>query len=217
MRNRNKQTRCYVPVDCCSFQVLHKFRLLYLYFTTNISMTTVAELIKQIADARKSFIDVASMFSESSSKWKVTAETWCATEITEHLFWAEQGGVLGMWKSLCAHREGKSNWQGDTPHKGLPIEEIVNKTWKEKETVPVVAAPRLGGPIVFWIVSLHDLQNNLDEFAKELTDRDLEIMTQPHPISGPLNVHQRLEFLRFHLKRHQRQLEEIRSQPVFRD
>ncbi|MFM7671814.1 MAG: hypothetical protein ACKO6Q_04400 [Bacteroidota bacterium] len=32
----------------------------------------------------------------------------------------------------------------------------------------------------------------------------------PHPLSGPLNVYQRLEFLRYHMERHQRQIEGIR-------
>jgi hypothetical protein len=174
-------------------------------------MTKVEQLVRQIAEARKAFIAEASVFSESSSKWKATSESWCATEVTEHLFWAEQGGVLGMWKSLYAHREGKPISQDEFPYKGLTIEDIVSRTWKEKETVPPVAAPRLGGPIAFWIISLEDLQNNLNALASELTDDDLEIITQPHPISGPLNMGQRLEFLRFHLNRHQKQLSQIRT------
>ena len=172
-------------------------------------MPTTSQLISEIADARKAFIDEVSVFSESDSKWKAAPETWCATEITEHLFWAEQGGVLGMWKALHTHRQGKSVWEGEEIYKGLPIEEIINRTWKEKETVPAVAAPRMSGPIKFWIISLAGLQQQLDELAKELTDADLKIMTYPHPISGPLNMRQRFEFLRFHLNRHEEQLKEI--------
>jgi hypothetical protein len=172
-------------------------------------MATVEELTRQVAEARQAFIAQANLFSEHSSKWKASPENWCATEITEHLFWAEQGGLLGMWKSLHGHREGKPVWPGANPHKDLTIEEIVNKTWEEKEIVPPIAAPRIGGPIAFWIISLNDLQNNLNALAKELTDDELQIMTQPHPISGPLNMHQRFEFLRFHLNRHEKQLKEI--------
>jgi hypothetical protein len=172
-------------------------------------MATVEQLARQIAEARKTFLAQANLFSEPASKWKSSPETWCATQIVEHLFWAEQGGLLGMWKSLNGHREGKTVWQVENPHSGLTIEEIITKTWKEKEVVPAIAAPRMGGPIAFWIISLNSLQNNLDKLAKELTGDDLEIMTQPHPISGPLNMHQRFEFLRFHLNRHEKQLKEI--------
>src|SRR5215471_5254614 len=172
-------------------------------------MATTQQLVSLVSDARQSFVASANLFSEHTSKLKATPETWCATEIVEHLFWAEQGGVLGMWKSLNAHQEGKTVWQGETPHRGLTIEEIIAKTWKEKEIVPAIAAPRMGGPITFWIISLNCLQNNLGELAKELEDDDLQIMTQPHPISGPLNMHQRFEFLRFHLNRHEKQLKDI--------
>jgi hypothetical protein len=172
-------------------------------------MPTKTELIRQIADARKSFIDEVSVFSESLSKWKAAPESWSATEITEHLFWAEQGGILGMWKSLLADREGKKVWEGEEIHKGLSIEQVISKTWQPKEIVPAVAAPRLGGPISFWIISLAGLQEQLDVLAIELDDSDLKIMTPPHPISGPLNIQQRFEFLRFHLDRHQNQVKEI--------
>jgi hypothetical protein len=172
-------------------------------------MAAVQQLARQVAEARRNLIAQANLFSEYSSKWKATPENWCATEIVEHLFWAEQGGVLGMWKSLDAHREGRALWHGESPHNGLTIAEIVSRTWKEKEIVPSIAAPRMSGPIAFWIISLNGLQHNLDSLAKELTDDDLKIMTQPHPISGPLNMHQRFEFLRFHLNRHEKQLKEI--------
>jgi len=175
-------------------------------------MPTTAQLIGQIADARKAFIDEVNVFSEPLSKWKASPESWCVTEITEHLYWAEQGGVLGMWKALHAHREGRPVWDGDVPHKDLPIEEIINRTWKPKEIVPPVAAPRQGGPIAFWIISLAGLQEQLNGLVKELTNSDLKIMTYPHPISGPLNMQQRLEFLRFHLNRHSHQVNEIYKQ-----
>ena len=170
------------------------------------------ELLKKITGARKLFIDEVSKFSEPLSKWKATPESWCATEITEHLFWAEQGGILGMWKSLLASREGKTVWEGEEIHKGLSIEQVVSKTWKIKEIVPAVASPRMGGPIHFWITSLAGLQEQLDALGKELNGDDLRIMTQPHPISGPLNMQQRLEFLCFHLERHFNQLKEIHQQ-----
>lgn len=177
-------------------------------------MATTEQLIEQIAEARKKFIDEVNVFSESLSKWKSSPESWCVTEITEHLFWAEQGGTLTMWKALHAQREGKSVWEGDAPHKDLAIEEIINRTWKEKEIVPPIAAPRLGGPIKFWTLSLAGLQQELDGLSKELRNDDLKIMTHPHPISGPLNIQQRLEFLRFHLDRHKMQVKEIYGQLI---
>ncbi len=42
-----------------------------------------------------------------------------------------------------------------------------------------------------------------------------EQIIYPHIISGPLNVYQRMEFLRFHLERHQRQIENIKGHAGF--
>jgi hypothetical protein len=40
---------------------------------------------------------------------------------------------------------------------------------------------------------------------------DPEAIIYPHPISGPLNVKQRMEFLRFHMERHIHQIERIKK------
>lgn len=166
----------------------------------------VKKLIEAIAIARKNYLEIANTFNQNQAEWKPSPEVWNAVEITEHLFWAEQGGIFGMWKTIQAHKEGKPGWEGDAVHAGLEIEEIIAKTWKEKEIVPAVAAPRLGGTLAFWTASLHSLQGVLEEFADELSDDALEIMAHPHPISGAMNIRQRLEFIRFHIERHRGQL-----------
>jgi hypothetical protein len=44
---------------------------------------------------------------------------------------------------------------------------------------------------------------------------DPEKVIYPHPISGPLNVLQRMQFLRFHMERHQKQVEQLKYHPQF--
>ncbi len=150
--------------------------------------------------------------TDEQANWKPADDVWNAVDITEHLFWAEQGGILGMWKVLRAKQEGKPVWEGERIHQGLSIEEIVARTWQPKEKVPAVAAPRLGGPVGFWVVSLAGLQQPLENFCSELVNEDLEAIIHPHPISGPLDIRQRLEFLRFHIDRHRHQVAALRQQ-----
>lgn len=169
-------------------------------------MSQANQLIRDIALARAQYLKVLTPFSESQAQWQPSPEVWNAVAITEHLFWAEQGGLLGMWKTLHAQRVGQRVWEGEAPHSGLPIEAIIDLTWKAKEQVPAVAAPRMGGPLAFWTGALSGLQVQLEHFAQELRDEDLSIMAHPHPISGPLDLRQRLEFLRFHLDRHRGQV-----------
>jgi len=70
-------------------------------------MPTTSQLISEIADARKAFIDEVSVFSESDSKWKAAPETWCATEIKAFL----------LKKSLTEHGTKKKLYR-QLPHLG---------------------------------------------------------------------------------------------------
>lgn len=178
-------------------------------------MSKLTNLLQQVATARNEFIDATKGLSQIQSVFKPTPESWCITENVEHMFWAEHGGINGMWKTLEAFRNNKPIFAGEPIHHGLPIEQIIEKTWKEKELVPEVARPRLGGPLLFWTISLQNLQELLVGLAKALEGHDLEKIIHPHPISGPLNVIQRFEFLRFHLNRHQKQVENIKAHPDF--
>jgi hypothetical protein len=169
-------------------------------------MTTVEKLIQEISIARYSFIDLLKPFSEVQAQWKPSPETWSMAEITEHLFWAEQGGILGMWKTLHAIRDGKSVRTYESDHKEMSIEKIIELTWQAKEKVPDIAAPRMGGPLGFWSDSLISLQSILEAFGHDLKDHELRIQAHPHPISGAMDFQQRLEFLRFHINRHREQV-----------
>lgn len=169
-------------------------------------MKTIQKLVEEVATARSLFLDQLVNVSEVQALWKSEPEVWNIVEITEHLFWAEQAGIFGMWKTLYAIRDGRIARTYDSPHQDMPIEQIINLTWKAKENVPAVAVPRLGGPLAFWKQSLNSLQDVLNGFGQELHENELRIQAQPHPISGPLDFHQRFEFLRFHIDRHREQV-----------
>jgi hypothetical protein len=175
-------------------------------------MSKVKKLINEISNSRKKYLLLVSSFSEDEGKWKPSPEEWNMTEITEHLFWAEQGGILGMWKTIDGIREGKIERKYDSIHKDMPVEQIVALTWKDKEQVPAVAAPRLSGPLSFWCASLASLQQVLEAFGDNLREDELRLQAHPHPISGEIDFQQRLEFLRFHLDRHQKQVARLISE-----
>ncbi len=165
----------------------------------------VEELISAVSIARKKYIEQIGHCTQEQSQRKPTPELWNIVEITEHLFWAEQGGILGMWKSILAIREGKMERKYDSIHKDMSIEQIIELTWQPKEKVPAIAAPRLGGPLSFWCTSLSSLQGVLETFGCQLKENELRLQAHPHPISGPMDFQQRLEFLTFHLDRHRGQ------------
>ncbi|MEJ7681700.1 MAG: hypothetical protein WKG06_28410 [Segetibacter sp.] len=59
-----------------------------------------------------------------------------------------------MWKAIQGIKTGKPVFTGEDVHRGLSIEEIIEKTWQPKEQVPESAKPRWGGPIQYWINAL---------------------------------------------------------------
>ena len=163
------------------------------------------QLISAVKDARRSYLDAIQDASEGQAIWKPSDDVWNLVDITEHLYWAEHGGILGMWKTLYAIRSGKVERTLEGKHKELSVAEIVKRTWQSKEKVPAVAAPRMGGTLIFWREALASLQAPLDRFGEDLLPDELRLQAHPHPISGPLDFHQRLEFLAFHLQRHEGQ------------
>lgn len=169
-------------------------------------MTQVQLLIDAISKARAEYLSEVNSLSSYQISHKVSDEVWNAIEITEHLYWAEQNGLVALYKTIQAKEEGKSVWEGEPVNKGLPIEVIIDRTWKTKEIVPASAAPRVGGPIDLWTNYLKSLDVPLHGLANKLTDEYLDVMTFPHPISGPFDIRQRLEFLRFHINRHRVQV-----------
>ncbi len=170
------------------------------------------ELLQSVGTARNRYIQYVQQLTEEQAQWKPDPETWSAVENTEHLYWAEHGGIWGMWKILQAKRDGKPPvYAGELIHRGLSIEEIIARTWQPKEKVPPIAAPRMGGSVAFWLAALESLQQPLTKLNQELADEDFEAIIHPHPISGPLDIGQRFEFLRFHIDRHRNQVTNLRE------
>lgn len=154
--------------------------------------------------------------SEEQGAWRPSTDSWNAVEVTEHLYWAEHGSILGMWKTLYAIRSSKMDRVFESKNQNLSVEEIIKRTWQEKEQVPAIAAPRMGGTLVFWCNALESLQPLLESFGRDLQPEELRVQAHPHPISGPMDFHQRLEFLAFHLKRHEAQVANLINNSITR-
>ena len=175
----------------------------------------IASLVKHIKSARNQLIDSVKGLSHLQANYKPSVESWSVLQIVEHLVWAEKGGICGMFKAIEGVKSNQPVWSGASTNHGLTIEQIVDKTWQTKEKVPEVAAPRWGGSMPFWISSLENCQSLLTTLEEHCTGVNLETTIYPHPISGPLNIIQRLEFLRFHMERHLEQIERVKKHHEF--
>src|SRR5687768_14095301 len=135
-------------------------------------MRKLEQLIDQVAQARNNFIVAASGLTPSQASFKPSPDVWSVADNVEHMVWAEQGGVNGMWKAMLALKNNTPVWQGEAIHHGLPIEEIIEKTWQPKEQVPENAKPRWGGPLEYWVASLQACQYVLEALAQAMQGLD---------------------------------------------
>jgi len=178
-------------------------------------MSDLDRLVQEVRSARQRYLAVVRPLTRTRSLFRPEPGAWTAAENTEHLVRAEQGGIYAMWRAVEGAEAGEPTWEGAVPHQGKSIERIVAETWKEKEEVPPQAAPAWGGAARYWISALESNDGLLDVLARSLAAHDLESIHYPHPISGPLDMRQRLKFLRFHLDRHREQVEAITRHPDF--
>ncbi len=178
-------------------------------------MDSSANLVEVVEQSRNEFLASVAHLTFAQATFQSDPDSWSILAITEHIVRAEQSGVMGMWKALDGIRKGEPVWSGEPVHRGLSIEEVIARTWQPKEKVPDIAVPIWGGSLRYWIAMLKAQRFLLQELVDALDGYDLETILFPHPISGPLDVRQQLEFLRFHLDRHRAQVEQVQSHPNF--
>lgn len=178
-------------------------------------MTEVDRLIAGVERARAAYLARAEALTPEQGSFAPQTGAWCIAEITEHLYHAEFGGLNLIWRAADGIARGEPVWTGDHVNRGLHIEEVVRRTWREREEAPASAVPRMGGPLAFWTSALRSCTPLLAQLGTRLADLPLDDTIYPHVISGPLDARQRLQFLAFHLERHRGQVEQILSHPRF--
>jgi hypothetical protein len=178
-------------------------------------MSKIDSLLHQIQEARQCFIQNISGITHTQAVFKIAPDIWSIVENAEHIVWAEKIGICRMWMAVEDFKKNPTVLAYAPIHDGLSIEAIIEKTWQSKEQAPEVAKPHWGGTLDFWIAALKTHQPLLEALGKTLIDLDLEQIIFPHPISGPMNIVQRLEFLSFHLDRHHQQINNIKQDSNF--
>lgn len=166
-------------------------------------------LIARTQLERSRLLDLVRPLTNLQAEYKPAPETWSINEHLEHLVLAEVSGTSKIWAAAEGIRTEKPVWTGHHTNRGLSIEEIVARTWKSKEIAPPIATPHIGGPLSYWTEYLSLAGHLLDRLAPLLEDLDPETVVFPHFLCGPLDAAQRIDFLRFHILRHRRQIETL--------
>jgi hypothetical protein len=82
------------------------------------------------------------------------------------------------------------------------------------EIESLIATPHNGGPVEFWRSAFLSVTPVLAQLGKRLQGQPLQEIVFPHYLMGPLDGRQRLEFLRWHMDWHIKQINS-RGDPSF--
>lgn len=182
--------------------------------TTTVATPDAGRLrqkLGEIRDVRSRVLAEIRGLSTEQGAWREREGEWSLQEVIEHLVLAERGGFDLIWHAAEAFRAGTPVWTGVSENAGRSIEEIIERTWRPKETAPPSATPEGKWSLQSWAVHLEGCDFLLERLATHLDGLPLEQIIYPHFLSGPLDALQRLDFIRFHMEYHLPQVERIKA------
>ena len=163
---------------------------------------TVNALLEEIRASREKILKEVNTLSATDAARRVTPGTWSVQDVLEHLVLAERVGFDFIYTAAEKFRAGEPVWAGVSSNEGLTIEKIIENTWQEKEKAPDSATPTGKYSAGVWAAHLRNCDDLLENLLPILDGLPLNEVVYPHFLCGPLNVIQRLEFIRFHIDRH---------------
>jgi hypothetical protein len=173
------------------------------------TMEDIAQLIAAATTARSRLLERVRGLSTAQGAFKADSAEWSIAENVEHLVLAAQGSINRVWAAAEGVRHGQRVWAGEPVHRGKSIEQIVAETWAPRQQAPDIATPRRRGPLAYWIVAIQCNQPLLEALPAALAQLDPAEVITPHPVSGPWDARQWLEFVQFHLDLHRQQIEGV--------
>ncbi|KPD00074.1 DinB superfamily protein [Geobacillus sp. BCO2] len=152
---------------------------------------------------RQQLINSVSELSDEQLNTRMAEGSWTIAQVLEHLYLIETS-IAAMIAHTVKHGESQ-------PVEEKPIHLTVDRSKK-------VEAPDFARPSDRFF-SWHELKEKLRQSRQRLRQiveqtplHDLKMKSFPHPIFGPLNLKQWVEFVAYHEQRHLAQIEEIKAQ-----
>lgn len=179
----------------------------------NMTAEDRAKVIKLLNDSHKQTLDLMEGFSEEQLKFKSAPEKWSVLEVAEHIYMAE-GLLFGAVERALAEKQN-SEWETKTKGKTEFLERVmVSRDRKASAPESIVPSGKLTRSEV--IAKLKEARAKSLKFAEE-TKLPLKAHTldHPFPVFNTLNAYQWLIYIPLHNIRHNKQIEEVKSDPNF--
>ena len=172
-----------------------------------------AKVVRLLNDSHKQTLDLMEGLSEEQLKFKPAPEKWSVLEVAEHIYLAE-GLLFGSVEKALAEKQNPE-WETKTKGKTEFLERVmVSRDRKATAPESIVPSGKLTRDEV--IAKLKESRAKSLKFAEE-TKLPLKAHTldHPFPVFNTLNAYQWLIYIPLHNIRHNKQIEEVKSDPNF--
>jgi hypothetical protein len=179
----------------------------------NMTAEDRAKVIKLLNDSHKQTLDLIEGLSEEQLKFKSAPEKWSVLEVAEHIYMAE-GLLFGAVEKALAEKQNPE-WVTKTKGKTEFLERVmVSRDRKASAPESIVPSGKLTRSDV--VAKLKEARARSLKFAEE-TKLPLKAHTldHPFPVFNTLNAYQWLIYIPLHNIRHNKQIEEVKSDPNF--
>lgn len=179
-------------------------------------MSDLQELAISIQEARGQILHCVANLTAAQATFKKRPGEWSILEVIEHLTLAEEGILKLVTGTIDRLKHGKSLYQGEHIHKGLPLAAILEK-FSGKTKAPEQVQP---SATISWSELLKRYQaidQRIPEHFQVFQEVDLRSLLYPHAFLGVLDMYQWLELMREHALRHLKQIKAIQQSPKYSD
>jgi len=179
----------------------------------NMTPEERAKVIKLLNESHKQTLDLMEGLSEEQLKFKPAPEKWSVLEVAEHIYLAE-GLLFGAVEGALAAKQNPE-WETKTKGKTEFLERVmVSRDRKAAAPESIVPTGKLTRDEV--IAKLKASRAKTLKFAED-TKLPLKAHTldHPFPVFNTLNAYQWLIYIPLHNIRHNKQIEEVKSDPNF--
>lgn len=163
----------------------------------------VVNVMEENAKIRAEVLQSLEGLSDDELNKKITDENWTIGQVLEHLYLLEEAVVKSVSHALKNGSDG--------PVETKPVYLAADRSKKRKAPAYLVPDNEYK--------TLEEMKEKLSRSRKKLLsviaeagEEALEKKSLPHPVFGPLNLKQWVEFVGQHEKRHLAQIEEIKEQ-----
>ncbi|MBD0325302.1 MAG: DinB family protein [Pyrinomonadaceae bacterium] len=177
---------------------------------------SVAEIFDSIDETRNRLKTRLDGLTAEQENFRPASGGWSIAEIVEHLAILE-GRLLGLMTVMVnkAEKAGLGRDAGNSQFNPVSLEQVVERSRKEKYVAPETAQPQGGVSVHDSLERLRQSRTSLRELRPRFEATDLSDARYPHPAFGPLNLYQWLVMIGVHEERHLRQIEALISSPEY--